>query len=111
GMFLLNAPALADEWHELNERGRSAFRQGRFAESEKWLTSAIKVAEQAGPTDLRVAISLENLAWLAYKRGQYQRGVPLAQRALAIYGRNSGLESEESARSLATLAVLKSALG
>ena len=74
-------------WREWNDQGQTAFRQGRFAESERLLKAALKEAERFGSNDERLATSLDNLAWLAYKQGRYVHAIPLEVRGCRGSGR------------------------
>jgi len=49
-------------WRAYMDDGLAAHEAGRYAEAEKLLQFAVAEAEKFGPSDLRLAISFNNLA-------------------------------------------------
>ena len=71
-------------WRLANDRGCEALNQGRYAEAEDSLLTALEEAKNFEPQDPRLGISLDNLANVYNAQGEYAEGERLYQRALAI---------------------------
>ncbi len=56
-----------------------------------------------GPEDINTATSLNNLAMLYYRQGQFELAEPLKQRALAIREKALGPKNAEAAINLSDL--------
>ena len=65
-LALWPAPAFAESgsWETYNDAGIEAFLVGDAAEAERQFKAAIKLAEEAGPDDPRLALSLYSLGRL-----------------------------------------------
>ena len=85
-LWLWPAAALAqvEPWQSHMVAGVQAYHQGNYPEAEKHLVAAVKEAEGFGPQDPRLATSLNNLALLYYRQGEYIEAEPLYLRALVI---------------------------
>ena len=82
-------PAYADgagiEWDILNQEVVDLYRQGEYARAVVVAKEALDVAvENVGWQHPDVATSLNNLANLYYKLGNYAKVEPLVKRALGI---------------------------
>ncbi len=93
-------------WEKSNASGEEAYRQGRYAEAEQHLTAALKEAEDFGPEDPRLALSLNNLAVLYKTQGKYAQAEPLYKRAIAIDEKALRLDHPKVARTLENYAAL-----
>ena len=71
-------------WATSNNAGRKALDAGCYDQAEKQFISALRAAEEFGPSDGRLATSLNNLAWLYQLQARYEEAEPLHQRAMAI---------------------------
>ena len=91
--------------------GDRAYQQGRYAEAERFFTSALERAERVGPQDPRVALSLGLLAAAYQAGGSYAPAEPLLQRALVIGETLLGPNHPEVASTLTALARLDTAQG
>ena len=101
---------LVDEtWKQAVEAGNQAYEAGRVAEAEVKFKEALDEAEKFGEADLRLALSLNNLAAIYHTQGKYTIAEPLYTRSLAIKERVHGQEHPEIALNLHNLAVLYSA--
>ena len=96
------ASAQSTPWETSTAAGLEAYQQGRYGEAEKYLSAALKEAENFGPEDPRLATSLNNLAGIYVTQGKYAEAEPLYKRSLAILGP----EHPDVAASLNNLAVL-----
>src|SRR5215469_2946589 len=74
-----------DHWRTLNTRVQNLVNQQRYAEALPIAEASLRDAERDfGPSDPRVAVSLENLAFLRADQNDYAGAEQLAQRALTI---------------------------
>jgi len=82
------APALAcgcsNLWETYKGAGGRAYLLGRYKEAEDHLQDALIEAESFGPTDLRLAEVLNNLAEVYLAEHKYAEAEPLFKRALDI---------------------------
>src|SRR5690348_16630348 len=93
----------ASLWKKNDEAGAKALKAGRYAQAEKLLLSAIREAETFGADDPRLALSLDNLAWLYYRQGKYEQALGPARRSLEIREKKFGPNERPVAWSLSTL--------
>lgn len=100
---------MSDTWKAAVEAGNEAYANNRVAEAEVQFLAALEQAEQFGEDDLRLALSLNNLAAVYHTQGKYTMAEPLYQRSLAIKERLHGEEHSEVALNVHNLAVLYSA--
>ncbi len=86
-LLLWPAHAVAQEadWERHMRAGDTAYQQGNYAEAVKQIKAALSLAEAFGPDDPRLALTLNNLAFLYATQGKYAEAEPLYQRALAIF--------------------------
>ena len=92
-------------WDQSITAGRLAFEQGRPAEAEQHLVTALKDAEAFGTDDPRLPESLQTLAALYYAQGRDAEAEPLYQRALVILmEKRLGPDHPDLARGLNNLA-------
>jgi tetratricopeptide (TPR) repeat protein len=101
-----SAPAQEAQWQTYLDDGTKAYQAGRYSEAEKLLKLALTEAERFGPSDLRLATSLNSLAVLHKAQGKYDQAEPLYKRALAIWEKALGPEHPDVATSLNNLAGL-----
>ncbi len=71
-------------WRGYSAAGLEAVAHGNLAEAEALLEAAVADAESYGPTDFRVAITLNILAGFYRTVGRYAEAEPMYQRALAV---------------------------
>ena len=100
---------MSDTWKAVVEAGNEAYSNNRVAEAEVKFLEALAQAEEFGEDDLRLALSLNNLAAIYHTQGKYTMAEPLYQRSLAIKERTHGEEHPEVALNVHNLAVLYSA--
>ena len=73
--------------------------QGReLRPAQLLLRSAVQKAESFGPSDVRLAVSLDNLAWLYYRQGKYELAATRAQQSLDIREKRLGRDAMEVAK-------------
>ncbi len=80
----IQASAEESQWEKWNTTGTKAYRQGRYVDAEKSLEATLKETEHFEPQDLRLAVSLNNLAALYETQGKYAEAEPLYERSLSI---------------------------
>lgn len=85
--------------------------QGCYNEAENSLRSALNPAEQFGPEDPRLLLTLEALSAVCSAQRKYAEAEPLHRRALAIREKALGAEHPDVAASLNNLAALFRAQG
>ena len=100
------ASAQGTLWRKYMEDGTKAYQQRRYADAEKSFQSALKEAEGFGQEDLRLALTLNNLAFLYQAQGKYAEAEPLYKRSLAIWEKALGPQHLHVATSLNNLALL-----
>ena len=71
-------------WRRYSAAGLEAMGRGDLATAESLLTSAVEHAERHGPSDFRVAITLNILAGFYRTTGRHAEAEPLFERALAV---------------------------
>src|SRR5512147_64653 len=72
-----------DEIATLNRRVRELYQPGKYAEAIPFAQLSLELSEKAlGPTHPDVATSLNGLAELYRRTGQYAQALPLHERAL-----------------------------
>lgn len=82
----VHAEGAGIEWKILNDETLELLRTGQYERGVKVAQAALKVAEQnVGPEHPDVATSLNNLAALYDKQGDYAKAEPLYKRSLAIW--------------------------
>ncbi|HEY9712490.1 MAG TPA: tetratricopeptide repeat protein [Chroococcales cyanobacterium] len=74
----------AQAWNSSNQDGLSALSAGDLDKAEKLLLTSLSEAEACGPTDQRVAVSLNNLASVYEKKGMYDQCLPYLKRSRKI---------------------------
>ena len=107
-LALFAPPVSAQEslWRIYIEDGNKAYAAARYAEAEKLFKLAVAEAEQFGPTDVRLAVSLNNLALLYDTQAKYDQAEPLHKRSLAIDEQALGPDHPDVATDLNNLAAL-----
>ncbi len=100
------AQAQSTLWETHNDAGKEAYQAGRYAEAEKQFKFALAEAERLGPSDWRLATSLNNLAGLYDTQGKCEEAEPLFKRSLAIRENALGPDHPDVALSLNNLAGL-----
>ena len=98
----------ADEaaWNAYIRDGQSAYQRGDYPTAKRHLELALKEAESFGAQDLRLALSLNDLAFLYGTQGRYADAEPLYKRSLVIREKALGPEHPDVALSLNNLANL-----
>lgn len=79
-------------WDETTKAAQAADFQGRQTEAEKLYLAAVQKAEAFGPTDSRLAMSLENLGMFYCFRDRYTEADSALQRAYQVGQKSEGLE-------------------
>jgi tetratricopeptide (TPR) repeat protein len=98
-------------WQMYTDSGKAYFRLHQFKESENMLAAALQVAEQLGPQDPRLSLSLNNLARLRQSQKRYDESEQLFNRALTIAETERGRQHPDTAICLSNLAGLMQAQG
>jgi len=93
-------------WQMYTDSGKAYFRLRQYRESENMLSAALQVAEQFGPQDPRLAVSLNNMARLRQAQKRYGDAEQLYNRALLIAETERGREHLDTAVCLSNLAGL-----
>ena len=86
--IVLNAsylPGQSSSWKDLDQAGTASYQSGRYAQAEKQHRVALRLAQQFGPRDPRLAISLNNLAMDCQARGKYSEAETLLLLILLIF--------------------------
>lgn len=96
----------------VNQKVKGLDQQNDFERAVKAAKQAIEVAEtKVGPDHPYVAISLNNLAMLYSKEGEYVKAEPLYNRSLAIWEKALGPDHPYVANCLSKLSRLYHAMG
>lgn len=77
-------------WDQKNKAGLAALTSGDLEAAEKNLVAGLKEAEECGPEDVRVAVSLNNLASLYEKKNMYSQCAGYLQKARKIFRKAYG---------------------
>jgi tetratricopeptide (TPR) repeat protein len=93
-------------WQMYTDSGKAYFQMRQYQESENMLASALQVAEQFGPGDRRLTVSLNNLARLRQVQKRYADAEQLYNRALAMAETERGRNHPDTAICLSNLAGL-----
>jgi len=93
-------------WGNANKEAREAFEKGDYALAEKHLQDAIEHAEEFGDKDVRLAVTLNNLAVLYSSQEKYEEATPLLHRAIEVWENAEGADSPKAAQGYSNLAVL-----
>ncbi|HEY9731211.1 MAG TPA: tetratricopeptide repeat protein [Drouetiella sp.] len=80
----------AKTWDSKNKAGLAAMTSGDLDEAEKSLVDGLKEAEECGQDDVRVAVSLNNLASLYEKKKMYSQCAGYLQKARKIFRKAYG---------------------
>jgi len=91
--------------------GVAALREGKPAEAEAAYARALEEAEGFPPGDVRLTVTLDNLAGVLRLEGKYAHAEPLCRRTLAIKERIFGPDSPNVASTLKDLSEIHRALG
>jgi tetratricopeptide (TPR) repeat protein len=91
-------------WDMYTKSGKSFFRLRNYAEATRMFTAALQVAEEFGPKDPRLGVTLNNLAHAHQMARRYAEAEVLYQRAIEIAAREHGNEHPDAAVCLANLA-------
>jgi tetratricopeptide (TPR) repeat protein len=98
--------AIGTTWDQDAQAGAQAYLHGNYAAAERHLLAALRTAEEFGPEDPRLALSLNNLALVYHAQGRYDDAEPVYQRAITITERALGPDHPNLAASLGNLAEL-----
>ena len=93
-------------WQMYTDSGKAYLRLHQYKESDSMLAAALQVAEQFGPQDLRLSVSLNNLARLRQAQKKYADAEQLYNRALAIAETERGHDHPDTGICLSNLAGL-----
>lgn len=100
---------MSDNWKVLVEEGNAAYAEGKIPQAELKFLAALEEAEKFQEDDLRLALSLNNLAAIYHEEGKYTMAEPLYKRALDIRMKIQGPQNADIALNHHNLAVLYSA--
>lgn len=78
-------------WDEITKAAQTADFQGRTAEAEKLYLAAVEKAEAFGPSDSRLATSLESLGTFYFGRDRHAEAESVLQRAYQVGEKSEGL--------------------
>lgn len=98
-------------WQNYNRSGKSFLRMGQYADAERMFASALQVAEELGPKDPHLGVSLLNLARSCQAQGKFEKAKSLLARALGIAEAEHGPEHVDVAATCNSLAGLYQAMG
>src|SRR4051794_3808499 len=98
--------AQENEWNTAVASGSAAYQQGRYSEAEKYFADALSKAETFGPSDIRLATTLNNLAQCDRQLGRYNEAEQLYLRAAKISETVRGAEDLEYATVIGNLGEL-----
>jgi len=87
GLAAQSPPEPEKTWEQHMAAGNAARLEQRLADAEKHYRAAVEVAENSGPEDSRLAMSLIALGSLYRAQGRAAEAEPLLQRAQAIWGK------------------------
>ena len=93
-------------WRRYSAAGLEAMGRGDLASAESLLSSAVEHAERHGPSDFRVAITLNILAGFYRTTGRHAEAEPLYERALAVAEQRWGPDHPRVAMVLESYALL-----
>lgn len=96
-------------WENYIRSGKSFTKLHDFDQGERMLKAALKVAEEWGPKDPRLGVTLNNLARLYQTQGRFDEAEAVFKRALAIAESERGPDHVDTAVGLSNLASLYSA--
>ncbi len=83
-------------WETYTSQARAAYINGRYAETERLLSSALKVAEQFGENDGRLLESLKSIAGFYAARGEWGIAENMFARAVSIGNKTLGAHHLET---------------
>lgn len=93
-------------WRRYSAAGLEAMGRGDLASAESLLSSAVEHAERHGPSDFRVAITLNILAGFYRTTGRHAEAEPLYERALTVAEERWGPDHPRVAMVLESYALL-----
>ena len=93
-------------WRRYSAAGLEAMARGDLASAESMLSAAVEHAERHGPSDFRVAITLNILAGFYRTTGRHAEAEPLYERALAVAEERWGPDHPRVAMVLESYALL-----
>jgi TonB family protein len=79
------ATAAEEQWFQYTTEGQKAYAQGNYREAARDFAVAVEQAEKCQNFDVRLAGTLNNLASVYTKRGQYLEAEQLLKRALGLW--------------------------
>lgn len=100
---------MSEDWKNLVEEGNASYERGKIPEAEVKFLAALELAEKFGEEDVRLALSLNNLAAMYHEQGKYTMAEPLYKRALDIRIKAHGDKHPDIALNHHNLALLYSA--
>src|SRR5438270_2529178 len=95
-----------DDWVRLRHRASALESAGNYAEAATSYLDALRIAEQLGPHDRRLVLTLNSLASVYQHLGQFSEAEHKYRRALSLAKENGGQENRDYAVLLANLASL-----
>jgi Tfp pilus assembly protein PilF len=93
-------------WRRYSAAGLAAMGRGDLADAETFLSAAVEHAERHGPSDFRVAITLNILAGFYRTTGRHAEAEPLYERALGVAEERWGPDHPRVAMVLESYALL-----
>lgn len=109
--WLRSPAARTRAWEERFQAGVAALREEDLPRAERALAQALNEAEGFPPGDVRLTVTLDNLASVLRMEGKNAEAAPLCERTLAIKERHFGPESPNVASTLKDLAEIHRRLG
>jgi tetratricopeptide (TPR) repeat protein len=91
-------------WDMYTKSGKAFFRLRNYAEATRMFAAALQVAEEFGPKDPRLGVTLNNLAHAHQVARRYDEAEVLYRRAIEIAAEEHGHEHPDAAVCLANLA-------
>ena len=111
-LLIMSTWAQEAHWRRLKDKFQLLYQQGKYSEGLPVAQEDLRVAEATfGPSDVRVALSLNNLALVFMALGKYADAEPLQRRSLAIQKKLHGPNHAEVATNLDNLAQIYRAEG
>src|SRR5262245_34813995 len=109
--WLRSPAARTRAWEERFQAGAAALQEGDLPAAERALSQALEEAEGFPAGDVRLTVTLDNLAGVLRIEGKNAEAAPLCARTLAIKERLFGPESPNVASTLKDLAEIHRQLG
>ncbi len=93
-------------WEESNARGMQAYRKRNFMKAKEWFSQALLQSDSSGVTDPQHAMTLNNLAAIHEKLGEYEEADLRYRQSLAIIESIQGPQHPDLLPGLKNLSLL-----